>query len=146
MTTSTVITFSPKSLCLHILSWPHCPSYLGVICDPCLSLGFPSKCPASPGVLTVFPGNGSHLSLHVSCYCCPCSGLCASFQMDSSHPVHCMRFPPPALPSSLLHLFRPWVTPMSLSGSVYRASCSLDEFITFHLWRGRVSELFGGRS
>lgn len=86
MTTSTVIIFSPKSLCLHILSWPHCPSYLGVICDPCLSLGFPSKCPASPGVLTVFLGNGSHLFLPVSCYCCPCSGLCASFQMDSQSP------------------------------------------------------------
>lgn len=77
---------APNRSSVHFLSWSHSPTHFGMICSLCLSLGFPWKYPASSWVLTVFPGNHSHPSLLVYCYCCPCSGLCASFQMNSWSP------------------------------------------------------------
>lgn len=131
---SSYLTLSCSSL--HIFSWPHCPSDVRAICAPCFSLGFPCKYPARAWVLAVFPDYRSHLSLLVYCHCCPRSGLCAGLQ-DPQPPAHCVRLPPPALPPSALHLFRPSVAPKSLLGSVYRASCYLDGFMKLCLWSNR---------
>lgn len=139
MIISTFLLFNPR---IALLFWPHCPSHFGVFCTPFLSLGFPCKHPDSPWVLTAFPGIRSHPPL-CAFHCCSCSGLCASFHMDPQPPCTLQKVlssSPAFICSSPLQTL---IDPRSLSGGVYRASCYLDGFMKFCLWRDRVSELQG---